>query len=187
VAADRFPGCPNDPERLKIVVREQPTTTAIELHGEFDLAGLPSIHEAISRVLGDGPECIVLDLSRLAFIDSTGLHATLELTNRSAAQNTRLVIIPGPRSVQRLFEITGLLERLPFIDQRPNGPRDAKSHFAQSGAAGSDAFWPPTRGAGRLHEPTGAAPSGLSLPRRPHSPHAPSAKGQRRPGAGGRP
>jgi anti-anti-sigma factor len=102
------------------VVREQGTTTTIELQGECDLAGLQSMRHAISRVVEAVPECVVLDLSGLDYIDSCGLHATVELTRRSAAQNTRLVIIPGPRTVQWVFEVTGLLERLPFIDERSN-------------------------------------------------------------------
>jgi anti-anti-sigma factor len=103
---------------LRIVVREQGTTTMIEVEGEWDLASVPTAQETISRVLERGPECVVLDLSGLGFIDSSGLHAIVELSKRAAAQETRLVIIRGPRAVQRLFEITGLDASLPLIDRR---------------------------------------------------------------------
>ncbi len=187
MGANRDPDYLSDTEWLEIVVREQGTTTAIELHGEWDLAGLRSVRQAISRVLDDVPECIVLDLSQLRFIDSTGLHAAIELTRRAAAQNTRLVIIPGPEPVQRTFEITGLLERLPFVDERPHGSKAARPHTPHSGAAGSGAFSPPTSGAGRLRQATGAAPRSASPLPRPHSHHAPSATRWRRPDAGSRP
>lgn len=59
---------------------------------------------------------MVLDLSRLSFIDSSGLHVTIELQRRAIRQNIRLVIIPGPRAVQRLFEICQLTETLPFAN-----------------------------------------------------------------------
>ena len=186
MCANRDPGGLNHLEGLKIVVREQGTTTAIALHGEWDLAGLRSIRQAISKVLDDVPERIVLDLSQLRFIDSSGLGATIELTKQSAAQNTRLVIIPGPEPVHRLFEIAGLAERLPFTDEQPKGSRVARPHSAQSGAAGPGRFSPSTSGTGRLNQAAGAAPSGLSSPPRPHSHHARSAKRRRRPGAGGR-
>jgi anti-anti-sigma factor len=117
------------------VAHEAGATVSIQLHGECDLAGLPSIHQAISRALEAGPECIVLDLSRLRFIDSSGLHATIELANRSAAQNTRLVIIPGPPPVQRVFEISGVFEKLPFIGKLPNGSRVARPVALRSGAS----------------------------------------------------
>jgi anti-sigma B factor antagonist len=185
VGTNRDPGCLSETECLKIMVREQGTTTAIELHGEWDLAVLRSIRWAISGVLDDVPECIVLDLSQLGFIDSSGLHATLELAEHAAAQNTQLVIIPGPRSVQRMFQITGLADRLPFVDKRPNGSTDARPHTARGNAAGSGAFSPPASGAGRPHEAAGAAPSSAPAPR--HSRHAPLAKPRRRAGAGSRP
>jgi hypothetical protein len=58
-----------------------------------------------------------------SFIDSSGLHITIELHKRSTRQNIRLVIIPGLRAVQRLVEICGLTETLPFAhaDERFGG------------------------------------------------------------------
>ncbi|HKO26426.1 MAG TPA: STAS domain-containing protein [Solirubrobacteraceae bacterium] len=188
MTANRDPGALTDQKGLEIIVRQHGTTTAMELYGEWDLAGLPSIRQAISTLMDGAPKCVVLDLSRLAFIDSSGVHATLELTKRSAAQNMRLVILPGPERVQRIFEITGLLDRLPFIDQ---GSRVARPNATQSRAAGSNAFPPPTSGAARPHQAQGAAPSSLLAPLlappRPRSYPAPSATRRHRPGGRSRP
>ena len=187
MAANRDPGFPNDPDSLNIVVRRDGTTTAIEVHGEWDLAGLASIRQAIAWVMDDLPECIVLDLSQVRFMDSTGLHAALELAQRTAAANKRLVMIPGPAPVDRMFEVTGLREELPFIETPPNGTRVARRHSGQSRAVGSGAFSPPTNGAGRLHQAAGAAPRSASPPPGPHSHRAPSARPRRRPRPGSRP
>lgn len=105
------------PNLLEILTREQGTTMTIELAGEWDLAGAPGARQVIAGVLAGHPECVVLDLSRLAFIDSSGVHAMLELAGHSSSQNVRLMIIPGPPAVQGVFEITGLTEQLPFIDK----------------------------------------------------------------------
>ena len=83
--------------------------------GEWDLAQEPATRKAIQTALERRPECVVLDLSQLSFIDSTGIHAVVELHTRAAQQNIHLVIIPGPRGVQRPFEICGLTDRLPFL------------------------------------------------------------------------
>ena len=115
---------PNDvPGRLRIAVSRQGTTTMIGLEGEWDLAHQQATREAINKALDDHPETVVLDLSRLSFIDSSGLHITIELHKRSTRENIRLVIIPGPRAVQRLFEICRLTETLPFAhaDERFGG------------------------------------------------------------------
>ena len=149
MAAQRDPGSPNDLDSLAIVAHEAGATVSIQLHGECDLAALPAIRQAISEALDAGPECIVLDLSRLRFIDSSGLHATIELSNRSAAQKTRLVIIPGPPTVQRIFEISGVLDKLPFIGKVPNGSIVARPRAAQNGASSPRAFSSDGQSAGR--------------------------------------
>jgi stage II sporulation protein AA (anti-sigma F factor antagonist) len=103
------------PGRLGIVISRQGTTTTIGLEGEWDLAHQRATREAIHDALDDQPENVVLDLSRLSFIDSSGLHVTMELQKRSTRQNIHLVIVPGPRAVQRLFEVCQLTETLPFL------------------------------------------------------------------------
>jgi anti-anti-sigma factor len=112
----------DDPVGLQIAVSYRGTTTTIELAGEWDLAGLPAARQTVIRVLKSHPECVVLDLSPLRFIDSSGVHATTELAQRAAAQNARLAIIPGPRAVQLIFELCGLIDRLPFIEPTRCGP-----------------------------------------------------------------
>lgn len=106
---------PSDlPGRLDSLIRHG-TTTTIGLIGEWDLAQQWIVREAIHKALDDRPENVVLDLSRLSFIDSSGLHVTIELQKRAIQQNIRLVVIPGPRAVQHLFEICQLIETLPFV------------------------------------------------------------------------
>jgi anti-anti-sigma factor len=146
------------PNLLEIVTRERGTTITIELAGEWDLAGAPAARQAIVGALTGRPECVVLDLSRLAFIDSSGVHATFELAQRSRAQHIRLVIIPGPPAVQRVFELTGLNKHLPFIEEQPPG-RAARPRSAPDGAAGSGGFSLPANGAGRRPKAAGAAPA----------------------------
>ena len=109
----------------------------------------------------------MLDLSRLAFIDSSGVHATVELARRSIAQNVRLVIIPGPPGVHRVFELTGLAGQLPFLEEQPPS-RAARPRNAPDGAAGSGGFSLPANGAGRPFKAAGAAPAPVHLRPGPH-------------------
>src|SRR5438445_11398023 len=89
------------PDTLSIDVRENGTTTELVVCGEWDMAQQPSARTVIGAALERCPECVVLDLSQLGFIDSTGIHAVLELHSRCMHQNIQLVIIPGSRAVQR--------------------------------------------------------------------------------------
>jgi anti-anti-sigma factor len=125
------------PGELGITASEQGTTTTISLRGEWDLAHEPAIRRVINDVLERSPECVVLDLARLSFIDSTGVHAVIGLHKRAEHQGARVVIVPGPRAVQRIFELVGLTEVLPFLpgEDEIQTARRRRSH---PGAVGSD-------------------------------------------------
>ncbi len=84
------------------------------LSGELDLACAPTLDAAVERICTDQIETLTLDLSKLTFMDSTGLRAILLAEDLCERHDCKLVVIPGPAQVQRLFEVTGLLERLPF-------------------------------------------------------------------------
>jgi anti-anti-sigma factor len=88
------------------------------LGGELDIASAASLHSAIARVRATGAatSAITLDLRGLIFIDSTGL-AEIILTGKLCDRDGyEFALIPGPRAVQRLFELTGLIDALPFIE-----------------------------------------------------------------------
>ena len=57
---------------------------------------------------------IVVDLSELTFMDSTGLQLLLKAYARSQADSNRLSLVRGPERVQRVFQMTGTERLLPF-------------------------------------------------------------------------
>jgi anti-anti-sigma factor len=143
-----MPGTERNPQAhcsrpgLAITVSDQGTTTTVSLRGEWDMAGQPAIRAAIRDVMRRSPECVVLDLTRLSFIDSTGIHDVIELQQRSARQQVRLVIVPGPPAVQHPFKILGLADQLPFLT-RGSSTRAARRRSARPQAAGSGGSLPP--------------------------------------------
>lgn len=102
-------------EGLCIAVSALGATSTIGLQGEWDLAGEPAISRAITKTLERSPERVVLDLSQLAFMDASGVAAAIQLSARSHAENFQLAIVPGPRAVQRVFDICHVTEALPFV------------------------------------------------------------------------
>jgi anti-anti-sigma factor len=103
------------PEDPAIAVRETGTTFTVVALGEWDLARREAVQDATRAVLERRPECVVLDLSQLSLVDTSGIRSVLELRDRCRQDNIHFVIIPGRRSVQRLFDIRGLTDSLPFV------------------------------------------------------------------------
>jgi anti-anti-sigma factor len=97
-------------EQLQIAVGSHHRTSTISLKGEWDIAAEPRVSRAIGQALRGGPTRLRLDLSRLSFMDASGVHIAVELRRRSDAENFCLVVIPGPSQVQRIFEICQRIE-----------------------------------------------------------------------------
>jgi anti-sigma B factor antagonist len=100
----------------------------IALSGELDLSGAPALEDEIRRLAGaEGVQRVVLDLRGLEFLDSSGLRVVAMAERRLSGAGRNLVLVRGVETVQRVFEITRLDERLHFVDSPDaldgNGPR----------------------------------------------------------------
>ena len=61
---------------------------------------------------------MILDLRGATFIDSSGLHAIVSEHAAAVEDGRDFSIIPGRPAVQRIFEVTGMEARLPFLHGR---------------------------------------------------------------------
>jgi anti-anti-sigma factor len=85
------------------------------LTGELDMASAPYLAAAAARIDMSRNTFLVLDLRNLAFIDASGIRAILVTQELCAERECTFIVVPGEREqVQRLFEICGLLDHLPF-------------------------------------------------------------------------
>ncbi len=104
------------PGQLIVESRTDGDSLVLLLQGELDLTSAPSFEREIHEVEASSPGRIVLDLSRLDFMDSTGLRALLQARERAAANNQELVLRRGPRQVQRVLELTKTVDVFTFED-----------------------------------------------------------------------
>jgi anti-sigma B factor antagonist len=82
----------------------------IALSGELDLATAPELWAAMDTALAAGRRDLVLDLTELAFVDSTGLGVFVRAGKELRAAGGELTLRrPGER-VAKLLEITRLQE-----------------------------------------------------------------------------
>jgi len=97
--------------RLTIERVRTGTSVALRLEGELDIATAPRLRSMLAEEQGAGAELIVVDLERVTFMDSSGLHALIDGHRRD---DGRLRIALGPAAAA-IIEICDLRGTLPVI------------------------------------------------------------------------
>ena len=103
-------------EILDVRTEDRDGLVHVALVGELDLSTVAKVQEELRRVEAASPATVVVDLSKLTFLDSTGLRCIVTADERARAEGRRIVIVRGPDAVQRVFAITRLEERLEMVD-----------------------------------------------------------------------
>lgn len=102
---------------LTISRRTEDGAETLAVAGEVDLANSATLTAQLESLPSDGASRVTLDLSDLEFIDSTGIAVLVAACRRFGDGESELRIVRSRASaVQRVMQITGLDERLPFVD-----------------------------------------------------------------------
>ena len=88
-------------------VHDRDGAVVVELAGELDLYNAHSVRETLLGQVERAPERLVVDLSRVTFIDSTGLVVLIEARTRLPNRQSFLLASPGLET-RRALEISGL-------------------------------------------------------------------------------
>src|SRR4051794_6545088 len=110
-----MPGLVAEAGNFDVAVDHQGARLAVAPRGEIDLATVELVRDALEPEL-ERATGVVLDLRGVTFMDTSGLRYVLELNARAEADEFSLQIVRGPSVVQRVFEVSGIESRLPFVD-----------------------------------------------------------------------
>ena len=111
----------------------------INVRGEIHMSTAPGLQRGLTEAIERGSKAIVLDLSGVEFIDSTGLSVLLNGLRQINAQQGRLALVCANPTVLRLFEITSLDQTFDIFASRSA----ACEHVTQSGAGGASSAGAP--------------------------------------------
>jgi anti-sigma B factor antagonist len=106
------PERPPEPFRCDVVPERDAVRVAPR--GEIDLASVPQVESRLREVREAGFERVVLDLRGVSFLDSSGLRMILAWDHQSRRDGLEFRVLRGPAVVQRVFEVTGVSDRVPF-------------------------------------------------------------------------
>lgn len=104
------------PKSFRCEIERERDRARIRVIGELDLATVPILEAKLDSLRDAGFHRLILDLSTLAFIDSTGLRYILDCDAQARQDGFTMALVRGPRAVQRVFELTQTTALLPFID-----------------------------------------------------------------------
>jgi len=114
---------PSDAKTESFRVEVNPgKATVVAPVGELDMLTVDELEGTLRQTFDRGCRHLVLDLRGLSFLDSQGLHLVKRWSSLAGRSGVTFAVIQGGPAVRRLFEIVGLLDRLPFVDPIGDGP-----------------------------------------------------------------
>jgi anti-sigma B factor antagonist len=80
----------------------------VAVSGEVDVYSAPALKESLTGLLESGVSSVVVDLTAVAFLDSTGLGALVEARAATSEAGGSLPLVCNQQRILKLFTITGL-------------------------------------------------------------------------------
>jgi anti-sigma B factor antagonist len=103
-------------DRLTVSLTYDHSLFVIEPFGELDLATADRLEDTIARALKSPAATVLVDLSGLHFIDSSGIRVLLHAARRARDEGRTLRFLRGADQVERTLALCGLERDLPFLD-----------------------------------------------------------------------
>ena len=101
---------------LRVEREDRDGVPHLELVGELDLSTVDPLKLRLELVERESPEAIVVDLRRVTFMDSMGLGILVSHRLRAKQAGRRLLLVPGPKPIQDLFELTGMQNQFDWVE-----------------------------------------------------------------------
>jgi len=80
----------------------------LPLEGEIDLHVSPQISSSLAAIVGQKPSCVVVDLSKVTYIDSSGLAVLIEAMQNVGSYGGKFALAGLQETVRPIFEIARL-------------------------------------------------------------------------------
>ena len=98
---------------FEVVTEPSPEGVRVLARGELDMYTAEDVTHVLASVEAAEPGAVVLDLSEVTFIDSTGLRLIVAASVRSTRNGNHLSIVPSP-AVDRVIDLCDIREQLPL-------------------------------------------------------------------------
>ncbi len=101
---------------LELATRQEGDVAVVSASGEVDVFTAPSLDQHLVALQSGGSHKLVVDLSAVAFLDSTGLGVLVKALKRARESGGWIRLVVTTDRIRKIFEITGLDAALPIFD-----------------------------------------------------------------------
>lgn len=101
---------------LDVNVQQRGDRSVLSASGEVDVFTAPTLDDAISGELDEERAHLVVDLTGVSFLDSTGLGVLVKGLKGAREAGGSLDLVVSSERIRRIFEITGLDASISIYD-----------------------------------------------------------------------
>jgi anti-anti-sigma factor len=101
-------------DSLRVTVEPLEDARLIRAAGEIDLSSVAALRRELDAACMEAVT-VLLDLSDVTFIDSSGLHLLLHASHSSAVSDWAFFVVRPSESVLRLIELSGTADLLKVV------------------------------------------------------------------------
>ena len=120
---------------LTVTSRQEGTRSVITVNGEIDVYTAPSLRERLNELVAAGQYDLIVDMSGVEFLDSTGLGVLVGGLKRVRSHDGTLRLVCAQEKILKVFRITGLTKVFP-IHATLDEALSADGEDSAEGAAG---------------------------------------------------
>ncbi len=130
---------------LSLATRTVADHAVLEVGGEVDVYTAPRLREQVTELIDGGARNVVVDLSRVDFLDSTGLGVLVGAHKRLRLVGGTFALVCAKESLLKVFRITALDQIIPLHDTVEaaiaagaggSGPAEGSGPTAESAGGG---------------------------------------------------
>jgi anti-sigma B factor antagonist len=110
------PEASRDSAPFRVDVHPEREAVRVAPVGELDIATAALLERELVELRGSGFDHVVLDMRGLTFLDSSGIRVVVAEHRFAQTSDREFSIISGPRAIQRVLELCGMLEHLHVHD-----------------------------------------------------------------------
>ncbi len=113
---------------LQIEMRTSDGVTILDIVGEVDLYTAPRLEEGLRRAASGARPLLAVNLTRVAYLDSTALRVLTESHKDVQARQGAIVVIATQPTIQKIFQITGLGAVFPVVATEREAVEQLRTH-----------------------------------------------------------